>query len=191
MTAAEFKKEWKPDDFFGWTEFSPEQLKRTTLSVSTKDFLKGGFPENAAPFLSFGLGDFGGKFRTVSEYYNGYHSLGTDAGKYWVFGVDGAGNPICMDAGTNDRIVLLDHEDKFQLDSIINKNVAELARCLVAYKKINEQIRAEFGQRGIADAKYSPKHIAELQKAFQEINPDIFTESDFWRDSIDDLLQNC
>jgi hypothetical protein len=51
---------------------------------------------------------------------------------FLMIGSDGAGNPICIEAGSG-QIWLLDHEDRFQTRTFVNSSVSQLAECLLAY----------------------------------------------------------
>jgi hypothetical protein len=51
---------------------------------------------------------------------------------YRTIGSDGAGNPLCVERGT-EAVVLLDHEDRFSTRLFINSSVRQLAECLLAY----------------------------------------------------------
>lgn len=191
MTASEFKEAWDTDEFFRWTEFPLQELEKTDLSVITKDFLEHGFPEDAAPFLSFGLRTYDSQFYSMATVppYSSYHDLGEAAAQLWLFGSDGNGNPICLDAGKHDRVVILDHEDGFRPMTIMNNNVIELAHCLLQYKAFINKVNEDKGEDGFIESKYTRKHISMLISNLEEINPLIFDESEFWDDEVFNLLE--
>ena len=62
-----------------------------------------------------------------------------------VIGSDGAGNPICVEAG---KVVLFDHEDRFVTRQFVNSSVNCLAECLLAFigeknpERFREAVRA-------------------------------------------------
>ncbi len=187
MNTIEFKKQWNPDEFDTLTAFNSEQFKRTPLTKSTTEFLAGGFPYSAAPFLGFGLERYDGALYNIAEYYSETDVV-KGAENYWIFGSDSSGNPICMDCSANDKIVLLDHELGFEPIQDINKNVIELALCLLEFKRFVAQIQLEFGQDGFMDSKFTKNHLEELKNKLQSINPNIFIESDFWKSEIENLF---
>lgn len=49
-----------------------------------------------------------------------------------MIGSDGAGNPICVNAETNE-IWLLDHEDHFRTRQFVNSSLSCLSESLLAY----------------------------------------------------------
>ena len=191
MSPEQFKKAWKPDDeFFRWTEFSHDELTKTNLSEDTKSFLKQGFPEDAAPYLSFGLRSFDGTFHSMGSFepYS-WHELGLSANSHWIFGSDGAGNPICIDASNADQVILLDHESRFSFMDRLNANVEELAASLLAYKQFIDRVNEKYGEDGFFDIKYSKQDVDLLFNDFEEINKNIFEESSFWKQEIDMLKE--
>ena len=181
------KIDWNPDEFNTWIEFNIDQFNKTSLSSFTKDYLLNGFPESAAPFLSFGLSNNNFEFKTVAEYYAEYQ-LDSKTKNYWIFGSDGNGNPICIDSNSNDEILLLDHEQGFEPIQKINKNVSELFLCLLEYKNFIEQINSEFGEDGFFESKFTVTHLENLKTRFKKINSNIFTESEFWNGEISMLF---
>jgi hypothetical protein len=183
-----FKTKWNPDETNPWTEFSPEQLNKTSLSDLTKVFLLNGFPERSAPFLSFGLEHNDPNFKTLAEYSSQFQ-LEPNTKNYWVFGSDGSGNPIIIDSNSNDEILLLDHEQGFVPIQKINRNVVELLQCLLEYKNFIELINSQFGEGGFFDSKFTLTHLDELKKRFEQINSKIFSESDFWNCEIELLYE--
>src|ERR1700744_4602395 len=133
MTATEFKALWQVNEFDKWIEFDYSEIEKAPLSEVTKSFLKKGFPRDAAPFLDFGWISYGNKFFNISDYYSRLN-LDNSAKNYWILGSDNKGNPICFDVSQNDRVVLLDREQRFQLMYVVNKSFSEFAECLLLYK---------------------------------------------------------
>lgn len=166
MTPTEFKTKWNPDEISGWII---HDLKNLSFNTETMEFLKNGLPENVAPYLSF--------VSQVELFNDGLYGIGSD----------GAGNPIAIDSKNNDRIVLLDHELGFKPIHRINKNVIELSKCLLEFKIFIEQINSEFGEDGFYESKFSERHISELKRQFEKINPKLFTESEFWKIEFENL----
>lgn len=182
------KIDWNPDELNTWSEFSLDQLNNTSLSNFTKDFLSNGFPESAAPFLSFGLSKHDSEFKTITEYYSEFQ-LDSKTKNYWIFGSDGNGNPICIDSNSNDEIILLDHEQGFEPIQRINKYVSKLFQCLLEFKKFIELINSEFGEDGFFESKFNIVHLEKLKIRLKNINPNIFTESEFWNSKITMLFE--
>lgn len=167
-------------------EFNIHEIEKAPINASTKQFLKGGFPNSAAPFVGFGWRIYNDKFLNIADAYPKY-KLGNSAKNYWIFGSDGSGNPICFDITNNDKVVLLDHEQRFALLDIMNSDIAELAACLLAYKNFGSRVQQENGKGAFLDSNISPNQLADLKDEFKQINNDIFKISDFWRNEINSL----
>jgi hypothetical protein len=185
MTPTQFKEAWKPDNIMRWAEIDLSELNKAPLTDLTKDFLKGGFPEDAAPFLNFGLRGSEGKFENVAECYQRHGNEGVTK-NYWVFGSDGEGNPLCFDTTQNDRIIWLDHEQNFEIIGIVNANVMELAECLLAYRNFVQRMFLKNGEDAL-DSDISAEQFSDLVNKFKAINPNIFKESGFWRSEVNAL----
>lgn len=145
MNPIEFKEIWIQDDSVKWTEFPSEQVEKSNLNNETKEFLKVGFPEDSAPFLSFGLRSYDWGFNTIQGYYDDY-DLNEKTKNYWIFCSDGSGNPICIDSSDNDKLILLDHEQDFEIIQTMNKNISELASSMLLFRNFIEKVNSELGK---------------------------------------------
>ena len=186
MTPEDFKSLWQPGKFNRWAELDVHEIEKAPLSEATKNFLRLGFPEDAAPFLSFGWRSNKGKFNNLYETYPGYGAPSTSK-NFWIIGDDGEGNPICFDVSRHDRLVLLDHEQNFEIISVVNTNIAELAECLLLYKNFISKAQRDNGENAYLEADFSMTDIAVLKESFKQINDRIFKESSFWRSEINAL----
>ncbi|MES2060278.1 MAG: hypothetical protein V4456_00055 [Bacteroidota bacterium] len=186
MTATEFRTYWNPDALNVWLEFDSKEIEKAPLNNITKDFLKAGFPRDAAPFLDFGWISYGNKFLNVFELSSRLR-LNDVTKNYWILGSDNSGNPICFDASNNDSIILLDHEQGFEPIDTINKTIGELAECLLIYKNFIARVQKENGKRAFLDVNISDVQLSDLKKDFEKINSNIFRESSFWRSEINAL----
>jgi hypothetical protein len=180
MTQIEFKKSWMPDALNQWLEFDITEIEKAPINNTTKDFLKVGFPRNAAPFLDFGWSSYANKFLNIFDCYSKIN-LNIATKNYWILGSDNNGNPICFDISHNDRIVLLDHEQRFELIDTINNSIAEFAECLLLYKNFINKIQKENGEDAYLDQNISDVQLSDLKNGFKRINANIFRESGFWR----------
>lgn len=186
MNPTEFKKNWMTNDSERWVEFPIDQVEKSNLNEKTKEFLKIGFPEDAAPFLGFGLKSYDWKFNTIQAHYD-YDDLDEKAKNYWIFGSDNNGNPICIDSSDDDKLVVLDHEQGFEFMENMNKNISELASSLLLFRGFIEKINNEFGEDGFFESMFTEKHIAELENDFKALNPNYYIESSFWDIEIENL----
>jgi hypothetical protein len=183
MTPVEFKRSWMVRALNEWLEFDFTEIEKAPINNTTKDFLKVGFPRDAAPFLDFEWTSYANKFLNIFECYSKIN-LSIATKNYWILGSDNSGNPICIDVSNNDRIVLLDHEQKFELLDIVNNNIAEFAECLLLYKNFVSQIQAENGEDAYLDQNISDNQISDLKTRFKQVNANIFKESGFWCNEI-------
>ena len=187
MTPKESKSEWKPNKLNRWWEFDQEELRRLPVLDETKEWLREGFPEDAAPFLNFGLRSYNGKFHTIADFYSEYE-LDPKSNDYWIFGSDGSGNPICLDSSNNDSVVLLDHEQEFDVIGLINSNLSELAQCLLEYRRFVKNVQSELGEDAYIEAEFTTEHVDALKKRIEAIKQDLLLTSDFWNNEIENLL---
>lgn len=185
MNATDFKNIWLKNDFESWAEFPIEQIENSTLNDSTKEFLKVGFPDSAAPFLNFGLISYDNEFFNVYDYFSDY-KLDENTKNYWIIGSDNSGNLICVDTSQNDKIIIVDHEQNFELIEIINKNILELSKSLLLFRSFIEDVNSELGEDGFFDSMYSLKHIQKLEEQFSSNS----INSSFWNTEIDNLKAN-
>lgn len=186
MNPTEFKKTWMENNLERWTQFPFEQVEKSNLNKSTKEFLKVGFPEEAAPFLDFGLRDYDWVFNNIRDYYSNYQ-LEEKTKNYWIFGSDNNGNTICIDSSDNDKLILLDHEQNFEIIQNINKNISELASSLLLFRNFIKKVNTEFGGDGFLNSKFTENHLTELENEFQKLNPKYYIDSSFWDSEIENL----
>jgi len=186
MNPIEFKEIWMLDDSERWGEFPAEQVGQSNLNNETKEFLKVGFPEDSAPFLNFGLRSYDWKLNNIGDFYSDY-GLDDKTKNYWIFGSDDSGNLICIDSSDNDKLIILDHEQNFEFIHTLNNNISELASSILLFRNFIKKINSELGEDGYFDAKYTEKHLTELENNFKRLNPNYCKESSFWDSEIDGL----
>lgn len=186
MKPIEFKEIWMKDNSEQWMHFPIEQIENSNLGYLTKQFLKVGFPKSAAPFLGFGPIVRHGKFNNIKDYFSEYE-LEEKTKNYWMFGSDGSGNLICIDSSSDDKLVLLDHEQGFELIENINKNISELASFILLFKNFIKKINTEFGKDGFFNSRFTKKHLTELEYNFKELNHNYHIESSFWNTEVENL----
>ncbi|MEP5339582.1 MAG: hypothetical protein ABJL44_20060 [Algibacter sp.] len=174
------------DDSERWTEFPIEQVEKSNLKNETKKFLKVGFPEDSAPFLGFGLRSYDWEFNNIKDYYDD-DELDDKTKDYWIFGSDNNGNLICIDSSDNDKLVILDHEEGFEVIETMNKNISELASSMLLFRNFIEKINSELGEDGFFGSKFTENNLTELENDFKKLNPNYYIESSFWNSEINNL----
>ncbi len=113
---------------------APEALlDRRIFSDQTARFLiDAGLPDGCAPFVSFR--DVAKGPQSLVECYGAHQFQPSDLlrlASFYVLGSDGAGNPLCVDCGRNEQVVMLDHEDRFRTQTFVASSVATLAEALL------------------------------------------------------------
>jgi hypothetical protein len=109
---------------------------------------------------------------------------------YRVIGSDGSGNPFAIDEGQGGEVVCLDHDNRFSR-VLVNKSVRQLAESLLAYRKLVEDTRAEFGDDAFLDGKTSPAARARLQQELSRIDSDAMQPGCFWHGELQNLSANA
>lgn len=195
MTPLEFKNVWFRSQIseadFDWCHFNANGIEGSPINEKTKEFLRVGFPKSAAPFLDFGWEVFDGKFQTVFNTFSSSElNLSPNLDNYWIFGSDGAGNPICFDVSRFDEIILLDHEDLFETRIFMNTSITELAICLLAIQKFLFQAYNENLASDNEDSNISQKQLDELVSTFYSINERLIEPDSFWRGAINEFSED-
>ncbi|MEM7709106.1 MAG: SUKH-4 family immunity protein [Pseudomonadota bacterium] len=101
-------------------------------------------PKEAAPCLSFEARENRKVYEVfgIPEQWSKSERARLD--EFFIIGIDGCGNPICVREGDG-VIVMLDHEDKFQTEQFVNTGINHLAECLLAY--LGETSESQFKMR--------------------------------------------
>ncbi|QXV65473.1 hypothetical protein INP83_20790 [Mucilaginibacter sp. 21P] len=186
MNSSEFKSAWLSSGFNpqidSWLEFDKFQIEQSTVNKHTKLFLQAGFPDSAAPFLNFdGLSK--GKFLTLTQMFPRFFK-NERSKSFWMLGTDGGGNLIAIDDSNDDKIVLLDHEQNFELIDIINENIEQLAQCLLLYRNFVNDVLEKNGEGAYLDGNYTKEQLLKLIQGFNTVDSDILKRSGFWKSQI-------
>jgi hypothetical protein len=156
------------------------------LAAEDKVFLaQAGLPADAAPFLSFEA-PATGELPTVAEQWG----LASAFQRYRVIGTDGSGNPIALDQQQQGEVVCLDHENQFARVRM-NTSVRQLAESLLAYRKLVEDSRAEFGPDAFLDGKTSAAAREALRQRLTVIDPAAMQPGCFWQGQLQNLDANA
>ncbi|MBB6053034.1 hypothetical protein HNQ39_004866 [Armatimonas rosea] len=106
--------------------------------------------------------------------------------RYYEFGHDGGGNPICFDANDNCKIVWLDHEESFR-SVWVNDHITEFAACLAALQDAFDGFEAAVGDTdALWDEGFEPERYEQLTAAFARIDEKTLTQG-FWPYILDDF----
>lgn len=139
MTPAEFKERFKkahppiPEgidvDFFKFRTFPKERLDELKIDAPSLALMRDvGFPEEAAPFLSFN----GNEKTVLQKLTSVFSSLGAEYEKYKILGTNGSGDFICIDE-SDGSVVYLNHDSNMRR-VFINSSLIKFAEslCLMA-----------------------------------------------------------
>ena len=107
---------------------------------------------------------------------------------YLMFGSDGAGNPVCLDLANQERVVLLDHERRFEVTDFVNSSVAQLAECILIFRETVETYRLGAGEDAELNGGNVPAPLVE--QALRDIgrrDPPAVGENCYWPAMMDYL----
>lgn len=184
ITPEAFKSAWQrvDENLIGCTR---EQIEGLGLRKDTMHFLRvAGLPDDAAPFLSFSyLAE--GRLRGVDEVFKVREGLS----RYKAIGFDGNGCPICIDAGQEDRIVCLDHDQDFEA-VFVNASVPQLAETLLAYRDFVQEVRAGSGGQADLDEAFTDDQWGRLAERIAAIDGEAGPPDGFWNRELQTLLNN-
>jgi hypothetical protein len=180
----EFSKQaWNLTDYEEWLEYDTGTGEAFGLKDFTIRSLSNGLPEGAAPFLSFYSKNGMLKLETLKDLY-GFED---EAADYISFGHDGSGNELCIDKTANDRIVLFDHDDEFEMVTV-NNNLSDFLYCILAYRDFIAYVRKTYGKDGFIEDKCSPEDVEMLMENMKKTDADLFINSLFWKQEIRDFM---
>jgi hypothetical protein len=184
ITPEAFKSAWQrvDDNLIGCTR---EQVEGLGLREDTIHFLRvAGLPDDAAPFLSFSyLAE--GRLRGVDDVFKVRENLS----RYKAIGFDGNGSPICIDAGQEDQIVCLDHDQDFEA-VFVNASVAQLAETLLAYRDFVKEVLAGNGGQADLDETFTDAQFSRLEDQIASIDGEAGQPGGFWNRELQTLLDN-
>jgi len=179
ISAEEFRKRWDEPTI----RLNEDFLEGVPLSEQDRIFLLNvGFPEEAAPFLSFD--DFKVELKPIHEKWGSPYDYSDEEKSrlrpYMVIGSDGAGNPIAIDTGNNCEIVHLDHDDWFNTVTFVNSSISNFALFLLLTKEMMEKANSELSEEELED-EIPESYKNEVLNSMQQIDPKAMEEGKFWR----------
>lgn len=177
---------WNLTEFENWLISNDENLSKNGLKEKTITVLKEGFPEDAAPFLSFYSEDEFLKLESVNE------TLGINEkmlSELICFGSDGCGNPICIDKKSNERIIILDHEDNFE-QIFVNSDIENFTQSLLAYRNLITDVKNRLGENSFSNYQYSFDDVEIFKAKLKSIDSKSLENNSFWNGEIETLIAN-
>src|SRR5262245_5003209 len=173
MTPDDFRRAWEQGGDQLAT-FAPEAAATLRIPDAQRTFLmQAGLPESAAPYLDFGGNHYRG-IPSAAELWKGEAFR-----RYRIIGVNGFGDPICLDEETGGAVVYLNHDDEMKR-GFINSSVERLALSLLAFREVVRETQ----HRGGADAYLNGQIPSDLVDRFilrmEELDPPAIKSDMFW-----------
>lgn len=178
----EFKKRWGEP----LVEVNENLISEVPLSEKDRSFLlNAGFPEAAAPFLSFNL--FNKGLKHIYEIWGGSSDY-SDEEKiqlkpYLVIGSDGAGSPIAIDTLNECQIVNLDHDDWFNTITFINSSILQFAVFLLLTKEMIKKAHSELTEKELEE-EIPHSYKNEVFDVMGKVDPSAMADGGFWKSEI-------
>lgn len=182
ISPGEFKKRWGEP----LIQLNEGRIYQVPLSEKDRSFiLNAGFPEAAAPFLSFN--NFNKDLRRIYEIW-GSPSDYSDEEKsrlkpYLVIGSDGAGSPIVIDTLNECQIAHLDHDDWFDTVTFINSSISQFAVFLLLTKemilKAHSETKKEEFEQGIPQS-----YKKEVFDVMKKVDSKAMADGGFWKSEV-------
>jgi hypothetical protein len=163
--------------------FPSNILTDRRLNDATRSFLAVcGLPESAAPFLDFPIRQ--DALLTVNQY---FHLQGEQLDIYLVIGHNGSGDPICINAASNNEIVYLNHDNSFEL-VWMNSTVWQFCRSLLAYKIFYVSLLNDTDPNDFSTRRFSDTEFLQVQEEFRQIDEKALDKGTFWQMELEALL---
>jgi hypothetical protein len=174
MDISQIKKYWQ-DNGEALYVCPLAHISKASVNKETFEFLTTcGLPSDAAPFLSFGEIRYEA-IMTPNDY---FQIKVKRLDKYLVIGINGSGDPICIDRKKDDEIVYLNHDNDFER-IFMNKNILSFATCLIYYREFMRSIIVEkngsFTRRKFSDSEYE-----QLLQAYRSLDSLVLSDNSFW-----------
>ena len=151
MTPLEFKTRFQkaqgaaPEgidlDLGSFRDFPQERIEELKIDDASKALLREvGFPEDAAPYLSFG----DGSDKVLKKLPSAFSSLDREFDRYRLLGSNGSGDFVCIDE-SDGSVIYLNHDSNMKR-VFINSSVIQFAEslCLMA-EAIQSGFAFDFG----------------------------------------------
>lgn len=178
MTPAEFVRRWQLDTTSdGLVRLAPQRAIGSGIGANALHFLlEAGLPRSAAPGLSFA--DVARDCPSVEQVWD---INDFPPGRFRVIGSDDTGDPICLDASSDDRVVRLMHDCGWseQQPMLVNSGVAQLAACLLEYRDF-VQTRGAADPWAHLDRRYPAEAVDELRDRLASLDHAVSFAGSFW-----------
>lgn len=171
MDISQYLDEWEPEEL---AKFSHDKLAELGIDNNTAIFLsETGLPKDVAPFLSFGSYE-------LETVHSGWQTNNDEDKFLIIIGSDGSGDPICVDASDNCKVIILDHDDGLEA-SLINSSVKQLFAFLTIYKRFGEELINLRGEDAFLDADCTDQEMDELKSELTSVDAKALSEKrSFW-----------
>ena len=183
---SDFQEQWriaegsKPTK--GFVHYEPVMFAGIAVPQESRAFLlTAGLPRIAPPFLTFDPP----KPRPLPTVAELYPPPDDALNRYWSLGSDGEGNPICLEDGTG-QVVLLEHDNHFAR-VFVNRSVPAFAKSLLVHQRFCTQVMERYGSMAFLNGDYSAESVQRLKEQFAEIDAGAVEPGCFWEQEIQTL----
>ena len=122
-----------------------------------------------------------------------YDVYGPNDSSYWndsdrerlasflMFGSDEGGDPVCIDLANPERVVLLNHERRFEVAYFVNSGVSQLAECILIFQEAVETYQLDAGEDGeLYEGNVSASLIEQALRDMGRRDPSAVGENCYW-----------
>lgn len=157
--------------------FPEQMLESVELRDRDRSLLtKAGLPESAAPFLSFGPQP--GLLGALRD--SGDPPPDTDG--YVEIGLNGSGDPICLEASTGE-VWYLNHDDGFRA-VFINSSVEQLTEFLLLFRSLVEAAISERGPGAYLDGDIPSAALHQAATSMRAADSTALQPGSMWSDEL-------
>lgn len=105
---------------------------------------------------------------------------------FLILGFNQGGDPVVLDMGHNERIVLLDHEASFEVRQFINSSVAQLAECILVFAEMVQTYQHTFGDEAdLYENNVPPEMVEQAQSKIARIDANALADNGYWVEVFD------
>ena len=173
MTPELLKKSWKSD----LLTVSDTQLSKFPFKEITKEFLYNGIIDECGE-LSFD--DLTEDLQTVNDQWNLENKY---YDRFVTIGFNGSGDPVAIDLMNNDRVVYLNHDNDFE-EILINENIERLLETVFRIEAFSSK-KTQLTKESYYFTEFSDEDYKTLVSDLKFIDPKIFEEDSFWKDTVE------
>jgi hypothetical protein len=159
-----------------------DQVKKFPFLPITKEYLaRIGIPDG---FEEISCDDLKTELKTVNELWDLQDSY---YDRYVTIGSNGSGDPVAINASSNDSIVYLNHDNDF-IEVFINTDIGKFVESVIRLKEFS-QIKRPLRDDSFWISEFTDKEFEDLKADLANIDSKIFEEEEsHWKYTIEYYL---